>query len=94
MSGRRREWKLFRSPGLSLLPQMEEEAAARNGRSRRRAHAGRVDAKSPGFFYTLFSAGSFKVPEEDVRGARVPARPRFALILAAAMALVWFLFRR
>ncbi len=94
MRARRREWKLFRSPGLSLLPQMEEEAAARSGRGRRRAHAGREDAKSPGFFYTLFSAGSLKVPEEDNRGARAPANPRFALLLAGAMAVIWVLFRR
>ncbi len=90
---KRRDWKLMRSPALSLLPQMEEDSR-RRGRQRRRDEGRDADDSSPGDFFTYLSAGSLELPDDERRRRlRVPRRPGAAVAIALAMALVWFAFR-
>ena len=88
----RRRRSVLRSPAASLLPQIEAELGARRGRFRRRDFDGEED--SPGKLYTLVSAGTIELPDDErARRRWVRRSPRLALALAAALGAVWLLFR-
>ena len=90
----RRRRSVLRSPAASLLPQIEAELAGKRGRFRRRDFDDEPPADSPGKLYTLVSAGSLELPDEErARRRWVRRSPRLAIALAAALALVWALFR-
>lgn len=90
----RRRRSILRSPAASLLPQIEEQLAARRGRLRRRDFDGEPPADSPGKLYTLVSAGTIELPDDErARRRWVRRSPRLALALAAALVAVWLLFR-
>lgn len=90
----RRRRSILRSPAASLLPQIEEQLAARCGRFRRRDFDGEPPADSPGKLYTLVSAGTIELPDDErARRRWVRRSPRLALALAAALVAVWLLFR-
>lgn len=92
--GRRRRSPIVGSPAASLLPQIEEELASRRGRFRRRIVDSELPDDSPGKLYTLVSAGSLELPDDERERRRwVRRSPRLAIALAAALAAVWILFR-
>jgi len=91
--GRRRR-SILRNPAAILLPQIEAELAARRGRFRRRDFDADPPADSPGKLYTLVSAGSLELPDDERERRRwVRRSPRLAIALAVALAAVWILFR-
>jgi hypothetical protein len=92
--GRRRRRSLVGNPAASLLPQIEEELASKRGRFRRRDFDAEPPADSPGKLYTLVSAGSLELPDDERERRRwVRRSPRLAIALAVALAAVWILFR-
>ena len=94
MPRRRRRSPIVGSPAASLLPQFEEQMSARRGRFRRRDFGDEVPADSPGKLYTLVSAGSLELPDDErARRRWVRRSPRLAIGLAVALAAVWILFR-
>ena len=94
MSRRRRRSPIVGSPAASLLPQIEAELSSRRGRFRRRDFDGDLPDDSPGKLYTLVSAGSLELPDDERERRRWGRRsPRLAIALALAMAAVWILFR-
>ena len=94
MSRRRRRSPIVGSPAASLLPQIEAELSSRRGRFRRRDFDGDLPDNSPGKLYTLVSAGSLELPDDERERRRwVRRSPRLAIALAVAMAAVWILFR-
>ncbi len=94
MSRRRRRSPIVGSPAASLLPQIEAELSSRRGRFRRRDFDGDLPDDSPGKLYTLVSAGSLELPDDERERRRwVRRSPRLAIALALAMAAVWILFR-
>ena len=94
MSRRRRRSPIVGSPAASLLPQIEAELSSRRGRFRRRDFDGDLPDDSPGKLYTLVSAGSLELPDDERERRRwVRRSPRLAIALALAMAAVWLLFR-
>lgn len=94
MSRRRRRSPIVGSPAASLLPQIEAELSSRRGRFRRRDFDGDLPDDSPGKLYTLVSAGSLELPDDERERRRwVRRSPRLAIALAVAMAAVWILFR-
>ena len=94
MSRRRRRSAIVGSPAASLLPQIEAELSTRRGRFRRRDFDGDLPDDSPGKLYTLVSAGSLELPDDERERRRwVRRSPRLAIALAVAMAAVWILFR-
>ncbi len=94
MSRRRRRSPIVGSPAASLLPQIEAELSSRRGRFRRRDFDGDLPDDSPGKLYTLVSAGTIELPDDErARRRWVRRSPRLALALAAALAAVWLLFR-
>lgn len=94
MSRRRRRSPIVGSPAASLLPQIEAELSSRRGRFRRRDFDGDLPDDSPGKLYTLVSAGSLELPDDERERRRwVRRSPRLAIALAVAMAAVWLLFR-
>lgn len=94
MSRRRRRSPIVGSPAASLLPQIEAELLSRRGRFRRRDFDGDLPDDSPGKLYTLVSAGSLELPDDERERRRwVRRSPRLAIALAVAMAAVWILFR-
>jgi len=91
---RRRRSPIVGSPAASLLPQIEAELSSRRGRFRRRDFDGDLPDDSPGKLYTLVSAGSLELPDDERERRRwVRRSPRLAIALALAMAAVWILFR-
>jgi len=91
---RRRRSPIVGSPAASLLPQIEAELSSRRGRFRRRDFDGDLPDDSPGKLYTLVSAGSLELPDDERERRRwVRRSPRLAIALAVAMAAVWILFR-
>ena len=94
MARRRRRSPIVGSPAASLLPQIEAEFSSRRGRFRRRDFDGDLPDDSPGKLYTLVSAGSLELPDDERERRRwVRRSPRLAIALALAMAAVWLLFR-
>lgn len=94
MARRRRRSPIVGSPAASLLPQIEAELSSRRGRFRRRDFDGDLPDDSPGKLYTLVSAGSLELPDDERERRRwVRRSPRLAIALAVAMAAVWILFR-
>lgn len=94
MARRRRRSPIVGSPAASLLPQIEAELSSRRGRFRRRDFDGDLPDDSPGKLYTLVSAGSLELPDDERERRRwVRRSPRLAIALALAMAAVWILFR-
>ena len=94
MPRRRRRSPIVGSPAASLLPQIEAELSSRRGRFRRRDFGDDISADSPGKLYTLVSAGSLALPDDEREKRRwVRRSPRLALALAAALGAVWLLFR-
>lgn len=94
MSRRRRRSPIVGSPAASLLPQIEAELSSRRGRFRRRDFDGDLPDDSPGKLYTLVSAGSLELPDDERERRRwVRRSPRLAIALAVAMTAVWILFR-
>ena len=94
MPRRRRRSPIVGSPAASLLPQIEEQMSARRGRFRRRVVDADLPEDSPGKLYTLVSAGSPELPDDERERRRwVRRSPRLAIALAVAMAAVWILFR-
>jgi hypothetical protein len=90
----RRRRSILRNPAASLLPQIEAELAAKRGRFRRRDFDGEPPEDSPGKLYTLVSAGTIELPDDErARRRWVRRSPRLAIALAAALAAVWLLFR-
>ena len=68
--------------------------SARRGRFRRRDFGDEPPADSPGKLYTLVSAGSLELPDDEREKRRwVRRSPRLAIALAVALAAVWILFR-
>jgi hypothetical protein len=91
---RRRRSPIVGSPAASLLPQIEEQMSARRGRFRRRVVDADLPEDSPGKLYTLVSAGSLELPDDERERRRwVRRSPRLAIALAAALAVVWLVFR-
>ena len=94
MPRRRRRSPIVGSPAASLLPQIEEELASRRGRFRRRVVDADLPEDSPGKLYTLVSAGSLELPDDEREKRRwVRRSPRLAIAIAVAMAIVWLAFR-
>lgn len=94
MARRRRRSPIVGSPAASLLPQIEEQMSPRRARFRRRDFGDEPPADSPGALYTLVSAGSIELPDDEREKRRwVRRSPRLAIALAAALSAVWLLFR-
>ena len=90
---RRRRRSLVDSPAASLVPQMREEME-RTGRIRRRRVDADLPADSPGKLFTLVSAGRVELPGQQRYRRRFATRsPRLAILLAAALVLVWLAHR-
>ncbi|MBQ9727810.1 MAG: hypothetical protein IJV65_09945 [Kiritimatiellae bacterium] len=90
---RHRRRTLTDSPAASLFPQMREELE-RTGRIRRRRVDADLPSDSPGKLYTYVSAGRVELPGETGYRRRFVARsPKLAIVLAAALCLVWLLHR-
>ncbi len=77
------------SPAACLIPQIREQAGARNRNKRRKYY----ENESPGKLYTYVSAGNIETPA--ARYERAPAArhgARSVYVLAILLVLIWLVF--